>query len=75
MRIFRCEKNYIILHTPNGHIHVYEEKGLTKICYYDHVKIEIEGKHKHQPTMTIDSDEFETYLEVKESESKWLRNE
>lgn len=72
MRISPNDRNYIIISTTNGQIHVSEENGITKIVYYDHFNIQIIGKNKREPLIVIDSDEFPTQLHIKETEAKWI---
>jgi len=71
LQIWPCEKNCVIIDTGNGSFHVWEKDGKTHILMYDHFRIEVEGKHKGEPKITLDSDEYPTRLEVKETENRW----
>jgi len=75
MRIFTLEKG-VIIDLPGNHcLHVYEEgeSGKPEVHLYDHFVIRIEGAHKEVPTITLDSEEYETKLVVLETEHRWKR--
>ena len=63
--------NYLIVHTIHGSFHIKENQAETKISMYDHFTITVIGKHKSEPFIILDSDEFPTHLEIRETESKW----
>jgi 23S rRNA maturation-related 3'-5' exoribonuclease YhaM len=71
VRIFPVDKNCIIIDTPQGSVHVYQEENQTKIYYHDHFTMKIRGTHKKTPTIIIDSDEYPTKLIIDETESQW----
>lgn len=73
MRIFPIDHNSIILNFPGvGDIHVSQiEGGVVELLYYDHCKITIQGMHKNEPRVNVESDEYATHLCVCETESKW----
>lgn len=71
MKILPIDQNRIIVDTQNGSFHISEEDEKTTIYFNDHARIEIEGRHKQNPLVTIDSEEFPTFLRIKESKAKW----
>ena len=75
MRIFPVEKNAIIVSVGTHSIHIYEEEDGPQIYVNDHLNVKIEGKHKDIPKIIIDSGEFPTLLEVKDTEGSFTRME
>ena len=72
MMILPTDHNHVILDTRNGSFHVRETPdGNTVITMYDHFRLTITGKTKRRPRVTLDSDEYDTELCVKQTESPW----
>lgn len=73
MRIFPIDHNSIVLSFPGvGDVHVTQtDDGAVELLYFDHCKITIRGSHKHEPRVTVESDEYATHLRICEVESKW----
>lgn len=67
----------VIVQTPQGSLHVKIDKRwqTTEIYWNDHAKITLQGSHKKNPTLTVDTEEYPTHLQVKMSEGKWASME
>lgn len=59
---------YAVVEIGNHHIHLNEEDGDVKIHIKDHANITIKGEPKDNPTLVVDSEEFPTNLEVRDTE-------
>ena len=63
--------NYLIIKTDNGSFHIVEKDGVTEISMYDHFNIRIIGQTNNNPLIEIDSEEYPTRLQIKETENKF----
>jgi len=63
--------NYLMVITDNGSFHIVEKDGVTEISMYDHFNIRVIGKTTDNPLIEIDSDEYPTRLQIKETEHKF----
>lgn len=47
------------------------EDGNLELYVHDHLNVEVRGDHKDTPLVVVDSDEFQTHLELKDTEGSW----
>lgn len=72
-------RTHIQVDTPNGSFHITTEgkrgdlKPFMEISMHDHFSLSIIGRHKENPTISIDSDEYATGLKIDETEGEWNR--
>lgn len=66
------EENYLIIKTEAGYLHIDAtgEDGV-EVSLIDHFSLKIEDRPKEEPTITLDTDEYPTWLVINETESRW----
>ena len=73
MKIHPIDRNYVIIDTPQGSIHVKTtEQGDTEMYWNDHAHLLFKGQHKQKPLLMVDSEEYPTRLALYESETPWF---
>ena len=65
------EFEHAMIEAAGHHVQVSEEDDKLHIYVNDHLRIEVVGDPKENPRATIDSGEFETDLQLKDTEGSW----